>query len=52
MTKAEIIHEIERFGCGKMKKLPLEELTREQIIEHLEKCKCPKLEQLKSELRI
>lgn len=52
LSKEEIIKEIEHYGCGKLKHLPLDDMTRENIIYHLEQCKCPKLIQLKKDLNI
>jgi hypothetical protein len=52
LTKEEIIDEIEKYGCKKMTNLPLDRMTRADIILHLEECKCPKLKRLKEELKI
>jgi len=43
MSKAEVLKAIELSGCKLLKGLPLEKMTREQIIEHLYKSDCPEL---------
>ena len=51
MSKDELIKTIEKYGCGLLKHLPLKLMTKEAIIEHLEECKCPKLQDLKKTIK-
>lgn len=47
LTKAQLIKEIERFGCKLMTGLPLDTMSRDAILVHLEHCNCPKLKALR-----
>jgi hypothetical protein len=47
-----IIDTIEKYGCGKLNHLPLESMTKADIVEHLEECKCPALKEMKHDLDI
>lgn len=40
MSKEELILAIRNYGCGKLKQIPLDYMTKEQIITHLVECKC------------
>jgi hypothetical protein len=51
MSKDELIKAIEKYGCGLLKHLPLKLMTKEAIVEHLEECKCPKLQDLKKTIK-
>lgn len=51
ITKEHIIKEIEKYGCKKLEGLPLHYMTKDQILRHLEDCKCPKLADLKKEIK-
>lgn len=50
LTKEFIIQDITKFGCGKLNHLPLDSMKKEDIMEHLEECKCPRLQFLKSKI--
>jgi hypothetical protein len=46
MTKEEIYHCVKKSGCGMLKGLRLLHLKKDEMIEYLEKKKCPELERL------
>lgn len=46
MTKEELIEAVKSYGCGKLRTLPLEYLSKEQIVKHLVNCECPMLRKL------
>lgn len=52
MSKEKLIEEINKYGCNLMTGLPLQSMTKEAIIVHLEHCNCPKLKELKKEAKI
>lgn len=41
MTKHDLIDMVHKVKCGKLAKLNIEPLTKEEIIAHLLKSKCP-----------
>ena len=45
-SKEELIVRIRASGCKMLNGLKLDEMRRSQIIEHLEKCKCPELKKI------
>ena len=47
MTKEQIIKAVKDYGCGKLKELPLQFMSKEEILKHLEYCQCPLLDKLK-----
>ena len=47
MTKEELILAVRNYGCGKLKYLPLDFMSKEEIIKHLENCSCSLLDKLK-----
>ena len=51
LTKEKLIAEIEKYGCGLMKHLPLNTMTKEQIVVHLEHCNCPRLKELRQKAK-
>jgi hypothetical protein len=46
MTKEEIYHCVKKSGCGMLRGLRLLHLKKDEMIEYLEKKKCPELERL------
>lgn len=52
MSKEKLIQAIEDYGCKLMTGLPLQSMTKEAIIVHLEHCNCPKLKELKKDAKI
>jgi len=46
LTKEMLILCIRGRGCGMLNDLKLEDMSLEQIIKHLEDCKCPELKKL------
>ena len=46
MKKEDIIDEIHKFKCLKLKGLVLDKMTREDIILHLQSQACPKIKEL------
>lgn len=52
MSKEKLIEEIKKYGCNLMTGLPLNSMTKEAIIVHLEHCNCPKLMELKKDAKI
>jgi hypothetical protein len=46
LTKETLIKEIEKYGCGNLRYLPLEYMSLTEIIHHLEECNCPKIKEL------
>ena len=46
MSKEDLILAVKSYGCGKLKLLPLEYMTKEQIIQHLKNCQCPLIQKL------
>jgi len=47
MSKEEIILAVRNYGCGKLKYLPLDFMSKEEILKHLEYCHCELLQKLK-----
>jgi hypothetical protein len=43
MTKEEIYHCVKKSGCGMLKGLRLLHLKKDEMIDYLEKKKCPEL---------
>jgi len=41
MSKNELVKAIQTYGCGKLRLIPFEVMTKEQIVEHLQNCDCP-----------
>lgn len=41
MSKNDLIKVIQDYGCGKLRLIPFEVMTKEQIVEHLQNCDCP-----------
>lgn len=46
MTKHDLIDMVHKSRCGKLAKLNVEPLTKEEIIAHLLKSKCPMIKKL------
>lgn len=46
MSKEELILAVKSYGCGMLKALPVEVMTKEQIVEHLKNCQCPMIQKL------
>lgn len=46
MSKEELIQAVKDYGCGMLKCLPLDAMTKSQIIEHLKHCSCPMIQKL------
>ena len=46
MTKEQIIDEIHKFKCLKLKGVNLDKLSKEDIILHLQSQSCPKIKEL------
>lgn len=46
MSKEELVLAVRTYGCGMLKSLPVEVMTKEQIIEHLKTCQCPVIKKL------
>ena len=46
MSKDELVLAVKSYGCGMLKTLPVEVMTKEQIIEHLKNCQCPMIKKL------
>lgn len=51
MTKQQLIKVIHEYGCGLLNHLPLELMSKETILQHLEDCDCPKLKELKKPIQ-
>ena len=47
MSKEQIIKAVKDYGCGKLKSLPLDFMSKEEILKHLEYCQCELLIKLK-----
>lgn len=47
MSKEEIILAVRSYGCDKLKYIPLDFMSKEEIIKHLYYCRCPLLDDLK-----
>ena len=46
MSKEDLVLAVRTYGCGMLKTLPVEVMTKEQIIEHLKNCQCPMIKKL------
>lgn len=46
MTKEELILAVRSYGCGLLKTLPVEYMSKEDIIRHLKTCQCPMIKKL------
>ena len=46
MSKEDLVLAVKSYGCGMLKTLPVEVMTKEQIIEHLKTCQCPMIKKL------
>ena len=50
-TKEQLIDEIHKFKCLKLKGLNLSKMSKEDIILHLKSQKCPKIKELMSKVK-
>lgn len=46
MTKEELILAVQSYGCGLLKTLPVQYMSKAQIIEHLKTCQCELIKKL------
>jgi len=46
MSKEDLVLAVRSYGCGMLKTLPVEVMTKTQIIEHLKNCQCPMIKKL------
>lgn len=46
MSKNDLVLAVRSYGCGMLKSLPVEVMTKDQIIDHLKNCQCPMIQKL------
>lgn len=46
MTKEDLVKAVQDYGCGRLRSLPLDYMTKQQIVEHLKQCSCPVIKKL------
>lgn len=46
MSREELILAVRSYGCGKLKYLPLDFMSKEEIVKHLINCDCPVIRKL------
>jgi hypothetical protein len=46
MSKEDLVLAVQSYGCGMLKTLPVQYMSKEQIIEHLKNCQCPMIRKL------
>jgi hypothetical protein len=46
MSKEDLVLAVKSYGCGKLKTMPVDVMTKQQIIEHLKNCQCPMIQKL------
>lgn len=46
MSKEDLILAVQSYGCGMLKTLPLEYMTKEQLVDHLKNCSCELIKRL------
>ncbi len=46
MTKEQLIQAVKDYSCGRLRNLPLDSMTKEDILKHLIACDCPMIKKL------
>lgn len=46
MSKDDLVLAVKTYGCGMLKAIPVEVMTKAQIIDHLKNCQCPMIRKL------